>query len=261
MITEPAIVSAVAALELPPGARVDARVPKKLLVEQGAPTSTDKRAIQDGIEEFFWIASLKPNNCAIPVATEAGQDYGEIAILALQLRAKAKTRRLIELVHRAVPYPVLLIGSDAGGVFVSTAAKRAAQNDSAKMVVEQVVTAAGLHPLEASTIERDFLASLALGGLPSLDLGCVYTGWRTRIEALLAARLTGDYAAKDESGFIGQRRIALESHGVMEREAAKLRAQATRTKQISRRVDLNQKIKAIEAAIRLNATKIMGSEV
>lgn len=38
-----------AALGLPPEACVDARVPKKLLVEQGAPTPADKRAIQEGI--------------------------------------------------------------------------------------------------------------------------------------------------------------------------------------------------------------------
>ena len=42
----------IAALALPPEARVDERVPKKLLVEQGAPTAADKRQIQDGIEEL-----------------------------------------------------------------------------------------------------------------------------------------------------------------------------------------------------------------
>ena len=40
-----AIAAIVAALDLPPRARVDTRVPKKMLVEQGAPTTADKRAI------------------------------------------------------------------------------------------------------------------------------------------------------------------------------------------------------------------------
>ena len=35
----------------PADTRVEQRVPKKLLLEQGAPTSADKRRIQDGIEE------------------------------------------------------------------------------------------------------------------------------------------------------------------------------------------------------------------
>ena len=38
----------IAALDLP-GARVDRRVPKKLLVENGAPTAADKRRINEGI--------------------------------------------------------------------------------------------------------------------------------------------------------------------------------------------------------------------
>ena len=35
----------IAALNLPPEARVDRRVPKTLLVENGAPTAADKRRI------------------------------------------------------------------------------------------------------------------------------------------------------------------------------------------------------------------------
>ena len=38
------------ALAIPRNAFVDQRVPKKLLVEQGAPTAADKRRIMDGIE-------------------------------------------------------------------------------------------------------------------------------------------------------------------------------------------------------------------
>ena len=49
----------IVSLAIPDDARVDRRVPKKLLVEQGAPTAADKRQIQDGIEEMSWIAALK----------------------------------------------------------------------------------------------------------------------------------------------------------------------------------------------------------
>ena len=49
----------IAALGLPAEARVDQRVPKKLLVENGAPTAADKRQINDGIEELLWLASAQ----------------------------------------------------------------------------------------------------------------------------------------------------------------------------------------------------------
>ena len=55
----------VAALELPASCRVDQRIPKKLLVENGAPTAADKRNITEGIEEFQWVASLKPSSIGV----------------------------------------------------------------------------------------------------------------------------------------------------------------------------------------------------
>jgi len=48
----------ISALALPPESQVDQRVPKKLLVENGAPTAADKRQINDGIEELFWVAAV-----------------------------------------------------------------------------------------------------------------------------------------------------------------------------------------------------------
>jgi hypothetical protein len=51
----------IAALDLPPGARVDRRVPKTLLVQYGAPTDADKRRINEGIEEVQRVAALKPS--------------------------------------------------------------------------------------------------------------------------------------------------------------------------------------------------------
>ncbi|HHF0830771.1 TPA: DUF4391 domain-containing protein, partial [Pseudomonas aeruginosa] len=45
------------ALQLPDSARVDQRVPKKLLLENGAPTASDKRLITDAIEEIQWLAA------------------------------------------------------------------------------------------------------------------------------------------------------------------------------------------------------------
>jgi hypothetical protein len=98
-----------AALELPDGCRVDQRVPKKLLLENGAPTAADKRLISDGIEELLWLAALKPTTIGVPEYRDDVSEYLEIAVVRLKLRDGAKTTRLIELVHRAVPYPLLLL--------------------------------------------------------------------------------------------------------------------------------------------------------
>src|SRR5208283_4600218 len=109
------------ALAIPTNARVDQRVPKKLLLEQGAPTAADKRQIQDGIEELAWVAALKPNNIGVPVFRDEVREYLEIAVLTAILRSAAKTMRLTELIHRAIPYPVVLVTAQGDGVNLSLA--------------------------------------------------------------------------------------------------------------------------------------------
>jgi hypothetical protein len=84
----------IAALALPADTRVDRRVPKKLLLEQGAPTAADKRQIQDGIDELTWVAALKPNTIGVPAFRDEVREYLEIAVVAATLRSEAKGTRL-----------------------------------------------------------------------------------------------------------------------------------------------------------------------
>jgi hypothetical protein len=244
-----AVAAIMTALDLPPDARVDARVPKKMLVEQGAPTSADKRAIQDGVDELQWLAALKPNTVAIPALTDEAHDYSEIAVIAAIFRADARATRLTELIHRAIPYPVLLITVSSSGLAVSVATKRAAQNEGGKIVVERVVAVGDLDPQARQDMDRAFLASLALKSQPSRDLSAVYNGWLARIEALAAARLSGAYTPSDDGQIVERRRAALEAHGALARDIAGLRAKAVREKQLNRRVDLNIEIQSLEQAL------------
>ena len=83
----------IAALDLPPGARVNQRVPKKFLVEKGAPTAADKRRINEGIEEIHWLAALKPATIGVPEFRDKVREYLEIAVLSVGLRSSARRKR------------------------------------------------------------------------------------------------------------------------------------------------------------------------
>lgn len=247
MTTEASILAIVDALGLPPEARVDARVPKKLLVEQGAPTSTDKRAIQDGIDELQWLAACKPSTIGVPSFADDTREYLEIAVVACAFRPGAKAARLIELIHRAIPYPVLLVTTDEQGVALSAAHKRHAQNEVNKVVIERLVAVTGIRTQQLTANEMAFLQSLALAKQFRRDLCILYEGWLARIEALNAARLNGAFTATDDAASIEHRRAALEAHSRLTREIIGLRAKATREKQLNRRVDLNLEIQRLEA--------------
>jgi hypothetical protein len=237
------------ALSLPPDARVDQRVPKKLLLEQGAPTVTDKRHIQDGIEEIVWIAALKPTNIGVAAFRDEVREYLEIAVLTVTLRAAAKPTRLTELIHRAIPYPVVLVAAHRDTISFSLAHKRWSQGEKGKVVIEDVRRTAPFQPDAPTVEESSFLASLVLSGLPRRDLFTLYQGWLDRVAALEAAQITGSFAAPDSADRSSALRDGLDTYARLQREVALLRARAEKEKQINRRVELNLEIKRLEAEL------------
>jgi hypothetical protein len=237
------------ALALPPDARVDQRVPKKLLMEQGTSTAIDKRQIQDGVEEMLWVAALKPTNIGVPSFRDEVREYLEVAVLTATLRAAAKPTRFIELIHRAIPYPLVLIAAHGDTVSLSLAHKRWSQGETGKVVIEDVQRTAPFR-LDALTAEEAaFLASLAVSSLPNRDLFSLYQGWLDRVAALEAARITGVFTPPDSAGSGSALRDGLDTHARIRREIAVLRAQAEKEKQLNRRVELNLKIKRLEAEL------------
>jgi len=237
----------IAALQLPADARVDQRVPKKLLVENGAPTAADKRQINDGIEELFWLAALKPATIGVPAYRDDAREYLEIAVLSLTLRAGAKAPRLTELIHRAIPYPVFLVQSQPAGLSLSLAHLRWSQGQAGQTVLDGPLITATVDA-EAPTA-GDFLASLALTSQPRQHLHALYQGWIERFEAHAAARHTGKFAPAADPAAAERRRTALAEHERLNHEIASLRARAAKEKQLNRRVELNIQVKQLESQL------------
>jgi hypothetical protein len=237
------------ALGLPAGARVDQRVPKKLLLEHGAPTAADKRQIHDGIEELLWIAALKPSNIGVPAFKDDVREYLEIAVLTATLRSGAKATRLTELIHRAIPYPVVLWTEQSDVVSLSLAHKRWSQGQAGEVVIEDVRRTAPFRAESLTAHEAAFLASVALSGLPASDLYVLYQGWLDRAAALEAATVTGAFAPPVTAERAAAQRDALAARAKLQRDLATLRAQAEREKQVNRRVELNLAIRRLEAEL------------
>lgn len=236
----------ISCLDLPVGSRVDLRVPKKLLLENGAPAATDKRYINDGIEEIFWVAALKPTTIGVPEYRDAVREYLEIAVLRLTLRSGAKMSRLVELVHRAVPYPVLLLCEQVGQVNLSVAHKRWSQNEAGKTVLDGEVVAAECDSGHDSDCWEAFCTALALDRQPRTTIYSLYQGWIDTVLGVRAAGVTGEYRLADNPEHSAIRLAALRECELLGVEIARLRAAAAKEKQMARRVELNMELKRAE---------------
>lgn len=245
--------SVIAALCLPADARVNQRVPKKLLVENGAPTTADKRQINDGIEELQWVAALKPATIGVPIFRDDTREYLEIAVLLLTLRAGAKATRLTELIHRAIPYPVFLILNEPLGLSLSICHLRWSQGQAGQMVLDG--SPARVLMDQSDPCCEPFLAALSITNQPRTDLYWFYDGWLRCFDAYAASRVTASFRLCETPTEYATRRSALQEYIAIHGEITNLRNRAAREKQLNRRVDLNLQIKNLESRLAGAASK------
>ena len=238
----------IAALELPPNARVDRRVPKTLLLEHGAPTAADKRRIKEGIEEVQWVATLKPTTIGVPAFRDATREYLEIAVLNVTLRAASKAERLTELLHRAVPYPLFLLMDVGTGLTLSLAHKRWSEGEAGATVLDGDLVAAAVAAANSSQVIPAFLRALSLNAQPRADLFKLYQGCVDAVLALLTAQITGSFSLPTTPGHAFARREALREATQLGAEINRLRAAAAKEKQMPRQIELNLALKRAEAA-------------
>jgi hypothetical protein len=248
------VAAVITALGLPPEARIDQRVSKKLLVDNGAPTAADKRQINDGIQELVWLAALKPATVGVPEYRDQYREYLEIAILSLSLRPDAKAARLTELIHRAIPYPVFLIQEQESHVVLSLAHLRWSQGQAGQTVLDGPVQVVALEAGMAAS--HDFVAALAVASQPRQNLYALYQGWWECFETYAAMRLTGRFQPANGADATERRRVALAEHERLTREIANLRAQAARETQVNRLVEMNLKLKSLEEALDLTTASL-----
>lgn len=249
----------ISALGLPASCRVDQRIPKKMLIENGAPTSAHKRLINDHIEEIQWLAALKPNTVGVAQYRDDEREYLEVAVLCVTARhapagdaagltpKAVNTTRLAELVHRAVPYPVLLLITAPQGLFLSLAHKRWAHNEAGKVVLDGDPQMAQIHTEKANEISEAFLQALALARQPQADLQALYQGWMDCLTAWQAAQITSIFATSRSPTDAAARRVAILRCSELDAQIASLRSAAKKERQMARQVDINLAIKKLQA--------------
>ncbi len=115
------------ALGLPVSARADRRIPKEQLLAQMPPA--DRRTVADGIEALAWLAALKPQTVGIAAAPDGSAP--ELLVIGVDLRPNAQAERIVERIHKAMPYPLLVIEAGPSGQRASVGRKRPAARGEA----------------------------------------------------------------------------------------------------------------------------------
>ena len=238
------------ALRLPADCAVDVRVPKTQLQAHSDFSAGDRRLLQDGIDTLSWAAAIRPDAVGIPAYTapDGSRRVPELHVMSLRARTGTKLTRLEELLHRAVPYPILLVSEQESGPRVSVALKRMSHVRKGDVALDSPPVTASLGDVPAAVGDA-FLSALQLDRQPRIDLSTVYEGWLVCTVALRVAAVIGEFALAGTLDAAQTQLTALTESSRLETEINKLVAQIKKEKQIPRRIELQDQIKAKRVAL------------
>lgn len=232
------------ALRLPQTTMLNRRLPKALIIENGANTAADRRLVRERVRRADWVASLKPSN--IGLAASVGADgVGEIAVVKVHCAQGSQTDRLAEIMHRAIPYHVLLVIDEGDHAVISVADKRQSLADSDKTVLELGPVNAELSTEHDPETSEAITAALAIDHEAYTDLGGLYGGWMALAIAIHAYEKTGMFNVVQGTVEVKERWESLQELERLDTEILKVQSNAERATQMARQVELNTELQTL----------------
>ena len=245
-------------LNLSESCLLDSRIYKKMLLENADLAAKDKKLINETIESILWRYTLKPETINIPAYQTEELDYPEIAIILVTLKnAKLKDgqiKRLVEVIQRAIPYPLLLVITIDDKVWLSLANKRQNLADSTKLTVDYFFDSEWIDNNALQTIEGQFINSLNSKDFDWTNMYTFYQSLVDRVLALQAARHTGEYLLKKQTAHADGNNKANRLNRLLdikkiEEQQNQFKAELKNETQFNNKLNLNIRIKKCQQQI------------
>jgi hypothetical protein len=248
------------ALALPPMSAPSRRLPKSVLAQHGAANSADRKLIDSAIERLDWWATLSAGTVGITAGMDDERPVPAIQLLAMAARTEP-SQRLLTLIHRAIPVPIILATALPGnvGTWLSLAPLRRAERIADQMVVERLVVVPDLTAPD-EPVTAAFLASLALPALPQTNLAALYTALIERAETLEAARLSrSPFLLPVNEEAAASRRDVLAQYAAAHAEWLTVRGAARREKRLADQVALGSQAQLLKERLAVVVAKLGAS--
>ena len=213
-----------ALLHLPADAVLDRRVAKSDFADQLAKPA-DRRLVAERVAALHWHAALNAANTGLAAGSGGGTPGLAVVRLVTRGTAAAPPPRLLALVHRAVPDPVLLVTGHEG----------VATTLGVRPALGEVLTAA-----VPDAVPAPARALLAVDRADSL--AALHRRWCDAVLGLVARAATGSFPTSAAAD-LPRRRAAVDRVIALDAEIRKLIAAARRERQAPRRAEINRQLR------------------
>lgn len=215
------------------------RVYKKFFHEIPQLGVTDKKAFREDIDTITWKYTLKPSTILIQPFENKQREYLEIAFLQVDVKTMNRTSRIAEVIHRAIPYPVVIVFSFNSNCALSLAHKRFSHASKEVIIAEDFHLTDWIDISDPTVVQNEFLASLNLSEMPHTHYFALYSAMMDRIIALNCARFIGGYQLEAEGSYRNKQKELLQTCLVMEGQLTTYRVAIKNETQFNRKVELN----------------------
>ena len=262
--------SVVSKIGFPESAYLHKRVPKKQFLESGELVASDKKLFRENVKNVYWEYTLKPSTCPVLPYRDNEREYLEVAVLQVEMNYQKGHKRIAEIIHRIIPYPLMIgfsfnheeepqmdtdeHGLKKGSICVnlcesvvsnlfalSIAPKRFSQAEHGAFVSERFYTTGWMNSEALNDREAAFVASLAWSHMPLQTYGTLYNAWVDRFTGYECSVLSGTFTINKEVDRLERLTRCRE----IESRISELRGQLKKSA-FNRQVELNTQIKQME---------------
>ena len=243
-------------LKIPDKCMLDKTVYKKYFYENAKFSVTDKKWFTKDINKIRWKYTLKPGSTLIFAVKEEDYHYDEIAVIEFELDDDQHVDRLADIIHRTIPYPLMIVFRGEEWIRFSIADKRFNKADDQAATINEVWITDRINEQLQDSVDREFVEQLSYERQPRLNLKVFYKGWIDAFIAYQVSRVTGEFDMLDEQAKKQKRIEALKEYRVMEEEVAYLRSKLKKEEAFNEKVKLNVDIKKLEKQLKQTAKQL-----
>ncbi|NLW48462.1 MAG: DUF4391 domain-containing protein [Firmicutes bacterium] len=230
-------------MKIPPFCAVSNTIFKKLFYDNADLNKTDRDLFTEQIDKIIWAYSFKPETINIKPYKDEEREYSEIEIIEVKLLTVGKTKRMAEIIMRAIPYPMLLVFTLNNKIQLFTAHQRTNLADPSRNTIEEFIFTDWIDMESLTDKDKRLLEGLEIKKLSHLNYYRFYSDIVDKLIIYNASKLIDGYI---------EGKTAAEVKEIYDRvvevdevvKSLKLRVKSET--QLNRRVEMNIEIKRLK---------------
>lgn len=150
-------------MDIPKRTILNRKIPKKAFFSEADFSSAEKELFTSQVDGIYLLSVMNQQSMKIQAYQTKELHYAEVVWVYVKIRSKDKNNRIAQVVHKAIPNPVVLVmESPEGDILLSACHKRLHKMDVAKVVLEEPVITNWFQPRNEEDLYTQLLDVLMM---------------------------------------------------------------------------------------------------